>query len=65
MKGLAKPDISPFWPKSFDKHMRTLWLKNCIFSDFLQMTPFNELKSEIFLYYTVELLKSLISFTGC
>ena len=29
------------------------------------MTPFNGLKSEIFLYYTVELLKSYISFTGC
>ena len=29
------------------------------------MTPFNELKSEIFLYYTLELLKSYISFTGC
>ena len=29
------------------------------------MTPFNELKSEIFLYYTVELVKSYISFTGC
>ena len=29
------------------------------------MTPINELKSEIFLYYTVELLKSYISFTGC
>ena len=29
------------------------------------MIPFNELKSEIFLYYTVELVKSYISFTGC
>ena len=29
------------------------------------MTPFNELKSEIFLHYTVELLKSYISLTGC
>ena len=29
------------------------------------MTHFNELKSESFLYYTVELLKSYISFTGC
>ena len=29
------------------------------------MTPINELKSEIFLYYTVELLKSYISFVGC
>ena len=28
------------------------------------MTPFSKLKSEIFLYYTVELLKSYISFTG-
>ena len=34
-------------------------------SNFGQMTPFNELKSEICLYYTVELLKSYISFTGC
>ena len=32
---------------------------------FGQMTPFNELKSEIFLYYTVELLKSYISLTDC
>ena len=39
--------------------------EKCIFSDFWQMTPFNELKSEIFLYYTVELLKSYISLTGC
>ena len=30
-----------------------------------QIAPLNELKSEIFLYYTVELLKSYISFTGC
>ena len=29
------------------------------------MTHFNEHKSEIFLYQTVELLKSYISFTGC
>ena len=29
------------------------------------MTHSNELKSESFLYYTVELLKSYISFTGC
>ena len=29
------------------------------------MTPFNELKSEIFLYYTVALLKSYISLTDC
>ena len=29
------------------------------------MTPFNELKSETVLYYTVELLKSYISFTDC
>ena len=29
------------------------------------MTHFNELKSEIFLYHTVELLKSYISFAGC
>ena len=29
------------------------------------MTHFNELKSESFLYYTVELLKSYILFTGC
>ena len=29
------------------------------------MTHFTELKSESFLYYTVELLKSYISFTGC
>ena len=29
------------------------------------MTHFNEDKSEIFLYHTVELLKSFISFTGC
>ena len=29
------------------------------------MTPFNELKSEIFLYYTVEQLKSYISLTDC
>ena len=29
------------------------------------MTHFNEHKSEIFLYHTVELLKSDISFTGC
>ena len=33
--------------------------------DFWQITPLNELTSEIFLYYTVELLKSYISFTGC
>ena len=33
--------------------------------DFWQITPLNELKSEIFLYYTVELLKSYVSFTGC
>ena len=38
--------------------------KNCIFINFWQMTHFNELKSEIFLYYTVELLKTYISFTG-
>ena len=35
------------------------------FYQFWQMTHFNELKSERFLYYTVELLKSYISFTGC
>ena len=29
------------------------------------MTHFYDLKSEIFLYHTVELLKSYISFTGC
>ena len=29
------------------------------------MTPFNEVKSEIVLYYTVELLKSYISLTDC
>ena len=29
------------------------------------MTHFNELKSESFLYHTVELLKSYISVTGC
>ena len=29
------------------------------------MTHLNEHKSEIFLYHTVELLKSYISFTGC
>ena len=32
---------------------------------FWQMTPFNELKSEIFLHYTVELVKSYISLTDC
>ena len=36
-----------------------------IFIDFCQMTHFNDLKSEIFLYYTVELLKSCISITSC
>ena len=29
------------------------------------MTPFNEVKSEIVLYYIVELLKSYISLTDC
>ena len=29
------------------------------------MTHFNKLKSESFLHYTVELLKSYILFTGC
>ena len=29
------------------------------------MTHFNDLKSEIFLYHTVELLKSYISITSC
>ena len=29
------------------------------------MTHFNKLKSESVLYYTVELLKSYILFTGC
>ena len=33
--------------------------------NFWKMTHLNELKSEICLYYTVELLKSYISFTGC
>ena len=32
---------------------------------FWEMTPFNEVKSEIFLYYTVEPLKSYISLTDC
>ena len=36
-----------------------------IFIDFCQMTHFNDLKSEIFLYHTVELLNHYISITSC
>ena len=36
-----------------------------IFINFCQMTHFNDLKSEIFLYHTVQLLKSCISITSC
>ena len=39
--------------------------KTAFLSIFWQMTHFKELKSKIFLYHTVELLKSSISFTGC